>query len=82
MSIESPIAQGDRKVEYKTVGGVCPVGNIVLKAKREEFIDDALIYAKSLCEEFETSFEPQDESEGSIYLAKEVKMFSYRTKMT
>ncbi|GFS86039.1 uncharacterized protein TNCV_1582921 [Trichonephila clavipes] len=31
---------------------------IVLEAKREEFEDDALIYAKSLCEELEISFEP------------------------
>ncbi|GFX57076.1 uncharacterized protein TNCV_2963561 [Trichonephila clavipes] len=30
----------------------------VLEAKREEFVDDALIYAKSLCEELEISFEP------------------------
>ncbi|GFX99528.1 uncharacterized protein TNCV_5025841 [Trichonephila clavipes] len=30
----------------------------VLKAKREEFVDDALIYAKSLCEKLEISFEP------------------------
>ncbi|GFV88748.1 uncharacterized protein TNCV_3355001 [Trichonephila clavipes] len=29
----------------------------VLEAKREEFVDDALIYAKSLCEELEISFE-------------------------
>ncbi|GFX99538.1 uncharacterized protein TNCV_5025941 [Trichonephila clavipes] len=29
----------------------------VLKAKREEFVDFALIYAKSLCEELEISFE-------------------------
>ncbi|GFU01760.1 uncharacterized protein TNCV_1522751 [Trichonephila clavipes] len=29
-----------------------------LEAKHEEFVDDALIYAKSLCEELETSFEP------------------------
>ncbi|GFU46297.1 DUF4371 domain-containing protein [Trichonephila clavipes] len=29
-----------------------------LVAKREEFMDDALIYAKSLCEELEISFEP------------------------
>ncbi|GFY27205.1 hypothetical protein TNCV_2068261 [Trichonephila clavipes] len=28
-----------------------------LKAKREEFVDDALINAKSLCEELEISFE-------------------------
>ncbi|GFS83783.1 PC4 domain-containing protein [Trichonephila clavipes] len=31
----------------------------VLEVKREEFVDDALIYAKSLFEELETSFEPQ-----------------------
>ncbi|GFY31245.1 uncharacterized protein TNCV_752081 [Trichonephila clavipes] len=30
----------------------------VLEAKREEFVDGALIYAKSLCEELEISFEP------------------------
>ncbi|GFS69819.1 uncharacterized protein TNCV_3101371, partial [Trichonephila clavipes] len=30
----------------------------VLEAKREEFVDDALIYSKSLCEELEISFEP------------------------
>ncbi|GFV76933.1 uncharacterized protein TNCV_690031 [Trichonephila clavipes] len=30
----------------------------VLEAKREEFVADALIYAKSLCEEFGISFEP------------------------
>ncbi|GFY01102.1 uncharacterized protein TNCV_5075691 [Trichonephila clavipes] len=30
----------------------------VLEAKREEFVDDTLLYAKSLCEEFEISFEP------------------------
>ncbi|PRD19489.1 UNVERIFIED_CONTAM: hypothetical protein NCL1_57192 [Trichonephila clavipes] len=30
----------------------------VLEAKREEFVDDALIYTKSLCEELEISFEP------------------------
>ncbi|GFV79438.1 uncharacterized protein TNCV_1904101 [Trichonephila clavipes] len=30
----------------------------VLEAKREKFMDDALIYAKSLCEELEISFEP------------------------
>ncbi|GFT33515.1 uncharacterized protein TNCV_4381191 [Trichonephila clavipes] len=30
----------------------------VLEAEREEFVDDALIHAKSLCEEFEISFEP------------------------
>ncbi|GFU84333.1 uncharacterized protein TNCV_1252261 [Trichonephila clavipes] len=29
----------------------------VLKAKRGEFVDDALIYAKSLCEDLEISFE-------------------------
>ncbi|GFT23311.1 uncharacterized protein TNCV_2016061 [Trichonephila clavipes] len=31
----------------------------VLEAKREEFVDDAFIYAKSLCEGLEISFEPQ-----------------------
>ncbi|GFX11584.1 uncharacterized protein TNCV_5141591 [Trichonephila clavipes] len=30
----------------------------ILEAKPEEFVDDALIYAKSLCEELENSFEP------------------------
>ncbi|GFX87461.1 hypothetical protein TNCV_1329961 [Trichonephila clavipes] len=30
----------------------------VLEAKQKEFVDDALIYAKSLCEELEISFEP------------------------
>ncbi|GFX01116.1 hypothetical protein TNCV_4580821 [Trichonephila clavipes] len=30
----------------------------VLEAKLEEFMDDTLIYAKSLCEELEISFEP------------------------
>ncbi|GFT17706.1 uncharacterized protein TNCV_2588051 [Trichonephila clavipes] len=30
----------------------------VLEAKREEFVYDALIYAKSLCEELEISFGP------------------------
>ncbi|GFX38869.1 uncharacterized protein TNCV_4753451 [Trichonephila clavipes] len=30
----------------------------VSEAKREEFGDDALIYAKCLCEELEISFEP------------------------
>ncbi|GFU50543.1 uncharacterized protein TNCV_4884071 [Trichonephila clavipes] len=29
-----------------------------LEAKREEFVDDALIYAKSLCEELEISLKP------------------------
>ncbi|PRD19329.1 UNVERIFIED_CONTAM: hypothetical protein NCL1_57642 [Trichonephila clavipes] len=30
---------------------------IVLEAKREESVDDALIYAKSLCEQLQISFE-------------------------
>ncbi|GFX63606.1 uncharacterized protein TNCV_2005351 [Trichonephila clavipes] len=30
----------------------------VLEAKQDEFMDDALMYAKSLCEELEISFEP------------------------
>ncbi|GFU05389.1 uncharacterized protein TNCV_3290501 [Trichonephila clavipes] len=30
----------------------------VLEAKREEFVDDALLYVKSLCEELEISFGP------------------------
>ncbi|GFS78538.1 uncharacterized protein TNCV_3147781 [Trichonephila clavipes] len=30
----------------------------ILEAKREKFVDDALIYAKSLCEQLEISFEP------------------------
>ncbi|GFU06808.1 hypothetical protein TNCV_4353641 [Trichonephila clavipes] len=38
---------------------------------RGELVNDALIYAKRLCEELEISFEPQDESGGSIYLATE-----------
>ncbi|GFV33866.1 uncharacterized protein TNCV_1891821 [Trichonephila clavipes] len=29
----------------------------VLEAKQEEFVDNALLYAKSLCEELEISFE-------------------------
>ncbi|GFW81136.1 integrase catalytic domain-containing protein [Trichonephila clavipes] len=57
-------------------------GKTVLEAKREEFVDGALVYAKSLCEELEFSFDPPDESGGSIYLATNVKIFSYRTKMT
>ncbi|GFX62764.1 uncharacterized protein TNCV_3350901 [Trichonephila clavipes] len=57
---------------------------IVLEAKREEFVDEAFIYSKSLCEELEISFEltPKTQSGESIYLVIEVKMFSYRTKMT
>ncbi|GFX02513.1 uncharacterized protein TNCV_727671 [Trichonephila clavipes] len=31
---------------------------IVLEAKREQFVDDASIHAKSLCDEFEISLEP------------------------
>ncbi|GFY17106.1 uncharacterized protein TNCV_1088821 [Trichonephila clavipes] len=31
--------------------------NTVLEAKRVEFVDDALIHAKSLCEKLEISFE-------------------------
>ncbi|GFX25771.1 hypothetical protein TNCV_2639151 [Trichonephila clavipes] len=55
----------------------------VFEAKREEFVDDTLIYAKGLCEElYIFLLSPQDESGGSIYLATEVKMFTYRTKMT
>ncbi|GFV81752.1 uncharacterized protein TNCV_1704071 [Trichonephila clavipes] len=30
----------------------------VLEAKREKFVNDALIYSKSLCVELEISFEP------------------------
>ncbi|GFS89347.1 uncharacterized protein TNCV_3400111 [Trichonephila clavipes] len=30
----------------------------IFEAKREEFVDDTLIYAKSLCEELEISLEP------------------------
>ncbi|GFX08772.1 hypothetical protein TNCV_4227921 [Trichonephila clavipes] len=67
--------QGGRKILEKRL-------TTALEAKREEFVEDVLIYAKSLCEELEIYFEPQDESGGSIYLAMEVKMFSYRTKMT
>ncbi|GFT89049.1 uncharacterized protein TNCV_3084761 [Trichonephila clavipes] len=33
-----------------------PSVETVLEAKREEFVDDALIYAKSLCEELGISF--------------------------
>ncbi|GFX46654.1 hypothetical protein TNCV_4038051 [Trichonephila clavipes] len=33
------------------------VHKTVLEAKREEFVHDAIIYAKSLCEELEISFE-------------------------
>ncbi|GFY19576.1 uncharacterized protein TNCV_4647481 [Trichonephila clavipes] len=33
----------------------------VLQTEREEFVGDASIYAKSLCEDLEISFEPQDE---------------------
>ncbi|GFW02991.1 uncharacterized protein TNCV_156111 [Trichonephila clavipes] len=47
-----------------------PAVEIILQAKRKEFVNDALIYAKSLCEELEISF-PQDESGGSIHLATE-----------
>ncbi|GFU98600.1 uncharacterized protein TNCV_3654311 [Trichonephila clavipes] len=36
----------------------CAQKQIVLEAKREEFIDDALIYAKSSWEELAISFEP------------------------
>ncbi|GFV99454.1 uncharacterized protein TNCV_1514241 [Trichonephila clavipes] len=46
----------------------------VSETKREEFIDDALIYAKSLCEELEISSEPPRRirrkhlfGDGSIY---------------
>ncbi|GFT72484.1 hypothetical protein TNCV_973591 [Trichonephila clavipes] len=54
----------------------------VFEAKGEESEDDDLIYAASLQEELEISFEPQDKSGGSKFLAMEVKMFSYRTQMT
>ncbi|GFY33645.1 uncharacterized protein TNCV_4593571 [Trichonephila clavipes] len=51
----------------------------VLETKREEIVDDALIYPKILCEELEISFEHQDESGGSIYLATEKDSNSCRT---
>ncbi|GFX70780.1 hypothetical protein TNCV_1337421 [Trichonephila clavipes] len=53
----------------------------VLEAKREEFVDDALIHAKSLCEELLISFDPQDESEGSIYLAMEASPNEIRARL-
>ncbi|GFV70544.1 uncharacterized protein TNCV_4957931 [Trichonephila clavipes] len=31
---------------------------LTVRSKREDFVDDDLIYAKSLCEELEISFEP------------------------
>ncbi|GFT89285.1 uncharacterized protein TNCV_4385931 [Trichonephila clavipes] len=39
-------------------GGIQKGAVTVFKAKREEFVNDALIYAKNLCEELEISFEP------------------------
>ncbi|GFS95203.1 uncharacterized protein TNCV_2705411 [Trichonephila clavipes] len=48
-----------------------------LEAKREEFVDIALIYVKSLCEELEISFEPPRRSGGSIYLATECRFISH-----
>ncbi|GFU05442.1 transposable element Tcb2 transposase [Trichonephila clavipes] len=55
----------------------------VLEAKREEFGDDALLYAKSLREELEISFEPQDLSGGSLYLVAEENGHSFtRTDIT
>ncbi|GFX63588.1 hypothetical protein TNCV_2005171 [Trichonephila clavipes] len=44
----------------------------LLEAKRERFVDDALIHAKSLCEDLEILLNLQDESGGSIYRATEV----------
>ncbi|GFW36723.1 uncharacterized protein TNCV_1220551 [Trichonephila clavipes] len=49
----------------------------VSEAKREEFVNDALIYANSLCEELEISFEPQDESGESIYLATGLQKYAF-----
>ncbi|GFW17775.1 retrovirus-related Pol polyprotein from transposon TNT 1-94 [Trichonephila clavipes] len=43
------MSQGTGNVSAKTT---------VLEAKREEFVDDALMYTKSLCKELEISFEP------------------------
>ncbi|GFW30394.1 uncharacterized protein TNCV_453321 [Trichonephila clavipes] len=37
----------------------------VSEAKREEFVDDALMYAKSLCEELGTPKTNQEEAQGS-----------------
>ncbi|GFY02342.1 uncharacterized protein TNCV_3502241 [Trichonephila clavipes] len=44
----------------------------IIEAKREEFVDDALIYAKSLCVmSLKFLLNPQDETGGSIYFATE-----------
>ncbi|GFT94365.1 uncharacterized protein TNCV_2391501 [Trichonephila clavipes] len=53
-----------------------------LEAKREEFEYDALIYAKSLCKDLEISFEAPRRIRRNHIFGDEVKMFSYRTKMT
>ncbi|GFV72881.1 uncharacterized protein TNCV_1619561, partial [Trichonephila clavipes] len=44
----------------------------LLEVKREGFVNDALIHAKSLCEDLEILLNLQDESGGSIYRATEV----------
>ncbi|GFT22851.1 uncharacterized protein TNCV_1856791 [Trichonephila clavipes] len=56
------------KVPYRFVTSVTVIeingiargshGPAVLEAKRKEFVNDALIYAKSLCEELVISFKP------------------------
>ncbi|GFV99121.1 retrovirus-related Pol polyprotein from transposon RE1 [Trichonephila clavipes] len=55
------VARGNTQLRGESFDEVfSPVINFtitVLEAKREEFVDDALIYAKSLCEELEISFE-------------------------
>ncbi|GFS82503.1 uncharacterized protein TNCV_2469621 [Trichonephila clavipes] len=71
--VHPPQCRGCGDVHYTTVHA-----QAVLEAKREEFVDDALTYTKSFSEELEISFEHPG---GNIYLATEVKMFSYRTKM-
>ncbi|GFS73841.1 uncharacterized protein TNCV_1458711 [Trichonephila clavipes] len=40
----------------------------VLEAKREELVDGALIYANSLCEELEISFEPPKTNQEETYI--------------
>ncbi|GFV77042.1 uncharacterized protein TNCV_691101 [Trichonephila clavipes] len=63
----SEVAQADRSrnvrsrpTDLVTWCSMMPLGRneTVLEAKREEFVDDALIYAKNLCEELEISFQP------------------------
>ncbi|GFT21376.1 uncharacterized protein TNCV_3816551 [Trichonephila clavipes] len=44
--------------EWKTKAEVDRLDGTVLESKLEEFVDDALIYGKSLCEELEISFQP------------------------